>query len=96
MQTPALELLLTGYFHEDCIEDFGDERGVVTAFMGGEPALAPFLVSEIDAVLRALPDDDALADFVLGFRSPWGPTREESRPWLQSLREYAVQASDSR
>ena len=96
METPALELLLTGYFHEDCFDDYGDDRGVVTAFMAGQPTLGPALVSEIDTVLLEVADDDALADFVRAFQCPSGPPPGEARTWLTQLRGYAAQAPDSR
>lgn len=91
MDTPALDLLLKGYFHEDYAEDFGDERGTVQGFLDGEPELVDQLIADIDAVLTHCRSDAEVETWVLARRSPYRPDPGVTfTQWLGSIRQQVL------
>ncbi|MFC5177900.1 contact-dependent growth inhibition system immunity protein [Nocardioides taihuensis] len=89
MHTPALDLLLTGYFHEDYAEDFGDDRATVKAFIEMEPDLAARLAEDIEAVLAEHGSEAEVEAWVLARRSPYRPGIPWAS-WLASVRQQVI------
>jgi hypothetical protein len=89
MDTPALDLLLTGYFHEDYAEDFGDDRATVRAFIEMEPDLAARLARDIEAVLAEYASEAEVEAWVLKRRSPFRPGIQWTS-WLTSVRQQVI------
>ena len=64
MNTPALDLLLGAYFHQDWYEEHQDEWMTLDDFLDGEPAAARLLPAEIALVLAGYGDDAALGAYL--------------------------------
>ena len=56
----ALDNLMGAFIHEDVFDDYGTVENAIDEFARVQPATAPRLRGDIEAVLREFRDDDAL------------------------------------
>lgn len=90
VETPALDELMNGYFHQDWQLD-GSTGDVVNLFLEWEPQTARALPEEIDAVLDAVSDEDSLGDLLRskGCQYWADPVAGGYRSWLQAIARQA-------
>jgi hypothetical protein len=90
MDTPALKLLMGGYFHQDWYDENQDEWANVDEFLASEP-LAVQLPAEIARVLEAMPTDEQVKTYLAGLGSCYVADSDGYRPWLRRIAERVQQ-----
>src|SRR5262245_25341260 len=63
--TPALDLLMGAYFHQDWVDENEDEAGVVDLFISQEPGAAKRIPAEIEMVLDQCSREEELRHFII-------------------------------
>ena len=86
METPALSLLMGGYFHQDWYDEHQDEWANIGEFLTSEP-IAVHLPAEIELVLEAMPTDEQVEAYLAGLGSCYvaDPAGDGYRDWLTRL-----------
>lgn len=87
MRYPALEYLLTNYFHQDLYELYGDEWAAVAAFVQDDRATAVSVPTDVEHVLRTRTTEESLRDYVDATYCEFVPGPEDGgyRGWLEEI-----------
>lgn len=93
--TPALDLFIGAYLHQDWPDEFSDEWAALDAFITREPRRARTLSSEIDGLLRARLSDADLEEFLddHGCEYLADPASGGNRAWLTEVSRRARTAA---
>lgn len=91
MDTPAVDHLMTAYYHED-FDSQGGVWGTLDLFSNEEPELTARLPEEISRILRKHPDEESLEGFLdsLGSSVYVAPEEGGYRGWLQEISERVL------
>ena len=91
-----LRHLMAAYFHQDWWEEYdGSWVGAVDDYARRAPERVPCLLTEIDALLAAVPDEPTLGRTLteLGNYRSVGESPTAYRDWLRDIRAHLSSAS---
>ncbi|MFC5177898.1 contact-dependent growth inhibition system immunity protein [Nocardioides taihuensis] len=95
VETPALDLVVGAYLHQDWPDECTDEWAALEAFLTREPMRARTLSSEIDGLLRVRLSEADLEEFLGDHGCDYfaDPASGGNRAWLTEVSRRARAAA---